>query len=69
MKYFKYLVLAFIISIPVNVFAGVINHDILVQQDIEREEELAAYYDLRNRSTYIQVTNVEDENPLCIHVQ
>lgn len=70
MNLINYFALILILALPINTFAGSsIVYDVLVQQDIEQEEELAAYYDLRNRKTYIQISNIEDENPLCIHVQ
>ncbi|NIP31768.1 MAG: hypothetical protein GTO02_19860, partial [Candidatus Dadabacteria bacterium] len=73
MRYFKYLVLAFLITIPVNVFAGdfpAIQSNVTFLTTDRPDEEAYAYYDLRNRKSYIQVTHVDDvRNPLCIHVQ
>ncbi|NIP29259.1 MAG: hypothetical protein GTO02_02080 [Candidatus Dadabacteria bacterium] len=68
MKSIRYLIFAFLLLLPLNAFSG-IPPDNLRHQDLEPEEELVAYYDLRNRSTYVQVTNVLDNNPLCIHIQ
>lgn len=75
MKYFKYLYMALLIAMPINVFAGGagdVGVDILSSD--APDEEAYAYYDLRNRSTYIQITNQNmygenDDNPLCIHIQ
>ncbi len=74
MRYFKYLILAFILALPVNVFAGPPPPATQSRVDFlttdRPDEEVYAYYDLRDRSTYVQVTNDEDvDNPLCIHVQ
>ncbi|NIP29024.1 MAG: hypothetical protein GTO02_00190, partial [Candidatus Dadabacteria bacterium] len=71
MTYFKYLVLAFIIAMPVNVFAQPLTQSIVeIQNNFTPDKDLFTYYDLRQRNTYIQVTNIEDNvNPLCIHVQ
>ncbi|NIP31129.1 MAG: hypothetical protein GTO02_17340 [Candidatus Dadabacteria bacterium] len=71
MNYVKYLVLAFILAIQINVFAGVPTStglDILSSDS--PDHNAYAYYDLRSRKTFIQLTNRDDaENPLCIHVQ
>ncbi len=78
MKFFKYLVLAFIIAFPVNVFAGAVLPSIPVSSRLDLltnhdpDNEVASYYDLRDRKTYIQITR-DDEDlsnlELCIHVQ
>ncbi|NIP31773.1 MAG: hypothetical protein GTO02_11585, partial [Candidatus Dadabacteria bacterium] len=56
---------------PVNVFAQpLIQSWVTITSTDNTDEEVYAYYDLRDRSSYVQVTNDEDnENPLCIHVQ
>ncbi len=58
--------MAFILAIPVNVFGGVLGF----QTDIPDDSYLSAYYDLRDRSSYIQVTNIDTSSATCrIHVQ
>ncbi|NIP29497.1 MAG: hypothetical protein GTO02_03905 [Candidatus Dadabacteria bacterium] len=75
MNYFKYLVLAFIIAVPVNVFAGgdtqVLNTDTIDLSGIPVNTfntQISAYYDLRDRNSYIQITNFSP-NSIRIHVQ
>lgn len=75
MKFFKYMVLAVLIAFPVSTIAGP-GPPIATQSIVQfttkdfPDQEAFAYYDLRDRRTYIQVSNIEDEvNPLCIHVQ
>ena len=62
------LVLLLMILFPINVYAGG-PEDVDIPGTDDPEEELLAYYDLRDRQSFVQVTNRSDENPLCIHVQ
>ena len=57
MKYFKYLALALIIALPSKMFAG--NFFAIPSTDIFNigNSQITAPYDLRDRRTYIQVTN------------
>lgn len=74
------IILTMFLLVPPNVFAGSGPPPALTQSDIEwldntePDEEVFAYYDLRNRKTYIQVTNVETQDPealptVCLHIQ
>ncbi len=67
MKYIKYLVLSFIIAVPLNAFAGADPDYTAITTDFA-DNKLSAYYDLRNRQSYVQVTNAVTEN-IRIHVQ
>ncbi len=66
MNLFKYILLALILALPINVFGGTF----AFQTDVISTKDLSAYYDLRDRSSLIQVTNLDDNNATCrIHVQ
>ena len=58
-----------------NVFAGLsidsVNTDIFIDPSNGYTEQLNAYYDLRDRKTYIQITNADtfENQPVVIHVQ
>ncbi len=69
MKLLKYLTVALILLIPFYLYAGrgPIDEVLVIQTD-KAAAQLDAYYDLRNRQTQVQVTNVSDEN-VTIHVQ
>lgn len=70
MKYFNFLILTLIFFIPGIVLAGGVNTGLDILSSDTRDNEVYAYYDLRERNSYIQVTNISDFlNPLCIHVQ
>ena len=74
MNIFKKILLSFLILLPFNLFAGPgpvpIQHEVHITTTDRADEEVYAYYDLRNRSSYVQVTYEDDErNPICIHVQ
>ena len=63
--------MALVIATPISVFAGGSNMYI-PSTDIRAEYQLSSYYDLRNRKTYIQVTNdseADGRNSVLIHVQ
>ena len=70
----KLLVLAALLMLPIGAQAQTNDYADIGFTDFP-EDELVAYYDLRNRSTYVQVTNRGSfENPdqsgtVCIHVQ
>ena len=77
MKLVKYLFMALLIMLPINSFAGsapafIGSHDTdtLVSSAYE---QITAYYDLRDRSTYLQITNdsLSELTPAntIIHVQ
>ena len=73
MKFFKYLVLLFILSSPMNIFAGGPPGLEVTSYNVPAADTFA-YYDLRNRNTFIQVTNqdifnINGNNSICIHVQ
>ncbi|NIP29071.1 MAG: hypothetical protein GTO02_00625 [Candidatus Dadabacteria bacterium] len=71
MDYFKYLVLAFIVILPIYSY-GQGNYNRLNTDRIDftsnTNHQLSAYYDLRDRQSHIQVTNI-DVNNITIHVQ
>ncbi|NIP31492.1 MAG: hypothetical protein GTO02_15275 [Candidatus Dadabacteria bacterium] len=76
MRFLKYFLLALIIAIPFNVYSGdpYIQSRVSITQTDKPDEEVFAYYDLRNRKTYVQVTNVETEDGdalpnVCLHIQ
>lgn len=71
MKYYIYIFFAFILAVPVITFAQPPDENRVTYLTTDKpDEEAFAIYDLRNRKTYVQVSNDEDqENPLCIHVQ
>ena len=65
MSYYKYLFIAILIALPVNVFAGAAG----IPSDTDTESNIiTAYYDLRERSSYIQITNITDST-IGLHVQ
>lgn len=75
-KYIQYLFLILIISSPINLFAGppIIQSQVDFLRNHLTGAEAIAYYDLRNRKTYIQVSNDETERiealpTICMHVQ
>ncbi len=62
---------------PINLIAGpgepLTQSRVSIQTTDRPDEDVYTYYDLRNRKTYIQVTNIETEDSLalptlCIHV-
>ena len=66
MRFLKYLILALLIAMPINVYAGAGGF----VGDILDDPILSAYYDLRDRNTFIQITNTDDSLESCrIHVQ
>lgn len=76
MRFIKYLFLASIIAFPVSLYAGMGN----TQSQLEfmttdfDDEEAYAYYDLRNRKTYVQVSANNSEtlngnSTACVHIQ
>ncbi|NIP32071.1 MAG: hypothetical protein GTO02_21915 [Candidatus Dadabacteria bacterium] len=71
MKYFKYLVLVLIVALPLHSY-GVGDSNQLdtdtTSPSFNKNNQLSAYYDLRDRESYIQVTNIDDVN-VTIHVQ
>ncbi len=74
MNLIKYLFLAFVLVMPVKALACIpvpLDQSVVSFLTTDRtDEEAYAYFDLRDRSTYVQVTNDGvNENPLCIHVQ
>ncbi|NIP32073.1 MAG: hypothetical protein GTO02_21925 [Candidatus Dadabacteria bacterium] len=72
MKYFKYLILAIITAIPVNTFSGGLidrpSTDLSGSFKVFSSLQLSAYYDLRDRESYIQVTNFSSVSQ-SIHIQ
>ncbi|NIP31117.1 MAG: hypothetical protein GTO02_15425, partial [Candidatus Dadabacteria bacterium] len=77
MNYLKYLILLLILALPTSVYGGppLTQSIVGVMGDKDRpDEDVYAYYDLRNRKTYVQITNVETEDSnalptLCLHIQ
>lgn len=76
MRYIIFFVLTFILMIPLNLFAGgpEVQSDVNYLTTDRPRDEVYSYYDLRNRKTYIQLTNVDTESPnalpaLCVHIQ
>ena len=77
MRYTLYLILACLIAFPLSVFAGVppVQTEFHLVQTDDDDEEAYAYYDLRNRRTYIQLTANNSEQPdlgnvnICVHIQ
>ncbi|NIP30138.1 MAG: hypothetical protein GTO02_08325 [Candidatus Dadabacteria bacterium] len=69
MSYLKYLLLVVLIAFPLSASAQAPAPDVLDagQTDLSADE-LTGYYDLRDRSSYVQVTNIAS-GTLCIHVQ
>ncbi len=70
MKFIKYIFLALIITLPVNVFGG--GDNVMIDTDEIASYQLSAPYDLRNRKTYIQVSvDANNSSPQgeMIHVQ
>ncbi len=69
MRYFKFLLLALIVAFPYNTFASNITR--VPSTDRLAEGQITSYYDLRDRKTYVQVTNTGfgEEVPITIHVQ
>ncbi|NIP32169.1 MAG: hypothetical protein GTO02_22650 [Candidatus Dadabacteria bacterium] len=68
------LLLALVIVLPMTVFAGLgPSPKGLTWQATDRPaNEQIAYYDLRDRQTLVQITNIStasSASPLCIHVQ
>ncbi|NIP29386.1 MAG: hypothetical protein GTO02_03245 [Candidatus Dadabacteria bacterium] len=68
MKFFKYFVLALILISPTNIFAQGGIFSVSNNTDLSGAEYMSAYYDLRNRNTHIQITNIS-ERTITIHVQ
>lgn len=77
MKTLKLLFIALVLGFAVNAFAGpgIVPIEIMVRNTDtfldDPGEQLNAYYDLRNRKTYIQITHAAAEMPVdvTIHVQ
>ncbi|NIP29390.1 MAG: hypothetical protein GTO02_03315 [Candidatus Dadabacteria bacterium] len=71
MRFFIFIFIALMVALPINSFSQPLTQSrVKIQPTDESGEEVYTYYDLRDRKTYIQVTNIDDEeNPLCIHVQ
>ena len=68
MRYFLKLFLCLFLVLPIYAQAGSSTDDVqLIQTDLAATQ-LSAYYDLRERHSYIQVTNVTSSN-VNIHVQ
>lgn len=59
-------ILVLLILLPINAFSQLM----LVHSGGKDQGDVhTAYYDLRDRKSYIQITNSGDQNPYCIHVQ
>lgn len=80
MRNLIYFILTILLFVPLNSYAGMGGGDPLIQSRVSMtqtdrpDEEVFAYYDLRERKTYIQVSNVETQDSdvlptVCIHVQ
>ena len=74
MRIVQNILFSLLIILPTFVHAGTFVQSTLgYNHKFNQSDELFGYYDLRNRSTYVQVTNKIDDgnnqNPLCIHVQ
>ena len=72
MRILKSLLFSLLILLPLVSYAGepFVQSNLSFNHKYDESNELLGYYDLRNRSTYVQVTHQDDdENPLCIHVQ
>ena len=70
MNFIKSIFIALIILIPINSYSGTNNTGLIPLLTDGADQNVLAYYDLRDRSSYIQITHVEDiDNPICIHVQ
>ncbi len=66
----KYLSALTLLLFPIIIYAGGTTIiDVQIGGTDRADRELVAYYDLRDRQSYVQVTNVTTQNPLCIHVQ
>ena len=66
MSLVKYLILALLLILPMNVFAG---NDFSIANNTEfAAETISAPYDLRDRESYLQVTN-DTGSTITIHVQ
>ena len=66
MRFLNYIIVGLLIAMPINVYAGAGGF----VGDTLDDPIISAYYDLRERSTFIQVTNVDDSLESCrIHVQ
>ncbi len=76
MNIIKYLVLILILVLPINSYAGggsggpapIDDFGIMLTDDRHHDQHVA-YYDLRNRSSLVQVTNVTGDGNCPIHVQ
>ncbi|NIP32070.1 MAG: hypothetical protein GTO02_21910 [Candidatus Dadabacteria bacterium] len=69
MKYFTYLILAIILATPINGFAGSgVTEIVISNTDTPFTRREAAYYDLRDRKTYIQISNTSTSTN-NIHIQ
>ena len=70
MKTLFYFVFGLILAFPLNAFCGIearlLNTD-LIELGSDNTQ-LSAYYDLRDRQSYIQITNFANR-PIAIHVQ
>lgn len=71
MKLNNYILAAFIFLIPSSVFSGgfqIQNTDTLSQQNDFAVNQISAYYDQRQRKTYLQISNISPNN-IRIHIQ
>ena len=75
MKYYKYILLLFILALPINSFSQpLVQSEVSALSKFSPDNEAFAYYDLRNRKTYIQLTTTDDEDlgddpEVCVHIQ
>ena len=68
MRFLSYIVLAFIIAIPVNVIGQTLTVENNTDGSSADTDLLSAPYDLRERKTFLQVTNTESRT-INIHIQ
>ena len=77
MRIYKYILLLFIFALPVNSFSQpIVQSEVSALSKFGPDKEAFAYYDLRNRRTFIQLTATDDEDAdpaldseLCVHIQ
>ncbi|NIP31018.1 MAG: hypothetical protein GTO02_14695, partial [Candidatus Dadabacteria bacterium] len=77
MRIIQYILFLALIILPTSLYAGnipFVQSTLGFNHKYNETNELHGYYDLRNRNTYVQVTNTETSDSitlptLCIHVQ
>ena len=72
MKFIKYIILILTVVFPINAISGGLidrpDTDLANSGILRLNIQLSAYYDLRNRESYIQITNISSTSQ-TIHVQ